>query len=173
LTMVLHDEENQECLAERRMNLLEPVPAMPTLKDMHKIVAKSPRTQARLFLVMEQFVITELLCIQHAYIGTFPIESPEMPGHMIRDCEDHMASSCEPGLADFAESLLSPLEAQGRGFSHAHKKVIGVPRESAAKMKRLFAVGDSELQSLMQQMRDKVIAAISTTQYESSTLPGE
>jgi hypothetical protein len=54
LTMVLYDEENQECLAERKMNLFESVPAMPTLKDMHKIVAKSPRTQARLFLVMEQ-----------------------------------------------------------------------------------------------------------------------
>ena len=124
LTLVLYDEENQECLAERKMNLFESVPAMPTLQDMHKIVAKSPRTQARLFLIMEQFVITESLCIQNAFIGTAAINSPEMPGSMIRACEDHMASSGEPGLADFAETLLSPLEAQGRGFSHAQKKSV-------------------------------------------------
>ena len=40
-------------------------------------------------------------------------------------------------------------------------------------MKRLFLGNDTELQSLMEQMRQKVIAAIPTIQYECSTLPGQ
>ena len=37
----------------------------------------------------------------------------------------------EIGITYFAQSALKPVEAQGRGFTHSHEKVIYFPRPSA------------------------------------------
>ena len=59
--------------------------------------------------------------------------------------EDDYASNGEPGLANFATALLSPLEAQGRGFSHGHTKVMGVPRTAEGKLRHMFEQEDEAL----------------------------
>ena len=91
---------------------------------MHRIVAQSPTTQARLFLLMEEIILTEVLGVEEAFIGRYRIDDPQMPRRLNLAKEDHLASNSANCLADFVEALLMPLEAQGRGFAHGHKKVI-------------------------------------------------
>ena len=87
--------------------------------------------------------------------------------------EDDLASTGEPGLANFAASLLQPLESQARGFTHGHKKVISVPRARAAHMREIFKKGDAELKAFMASLRNAVILAASSIQYDSACLPAE
>ena len=55
------------------------------------------------------------------------------------------------GIAHFPRAAMKLLEAQGRGFTHGHEKIISVPRNRAARMKQLFTQagatehGDDEL----------------------------
>ena len=82
--------------------------------------------------------MTELLCIQRAFIGSVELSDmndsglPDVHSH-----EDDYASNGEPGFANFATSVLSRLEAQGRGFSHGHMKTMGVPRTAEAKLRQM------------------------------------
>ena len=68
--------------------------------------------------------------------------------------EDDYASNGETGLANFAAALLAPEEAQGRGFAHTHKKVMGVPRTSEDKLRQLFAKeGAAVLEGLLRELQ--------------------
>ena len=67
ITVMLYDGgrsdaalEHARCLGRRSVNLIENTPEMPTLRDMHRIVAAHPTIQARLFLLVEGVLITEL-----------------------------------------------------------------------------------------------------------------
>jgi len=108
-----------EPLCKREVNLLQSVPCMPTLQAMHRALAKHPMLQVRLFLLMDELVHSELLCMK-AFIGQ------KKYGH--RDAEptreDDFASNGQIGIAEIPRSALKPLEAQGRGFTHGHEKVI-------------------------------------------------
>jgi len=84
--------------------------------------------------------------------------------------EDDIASSGEPGLANFATSMIEPLEAQGRGFAHGHKKVTGLPSVSVRKLKEMFAKSDDALTEFLDEMREQIIRAASSIQYDSATL---
>jgi len=141
---------------------------------MHQLVANYPTIQARLFLLMEQLTITELLGGFRASIGCEQLESLDpWPSGIVYKCEDDYISDGSPGLAHFMTSLLEPLEAQGRGFVHGHKKVTGVPRLSAANIKRMFTQEDKDVSSFMTRMRLAVLEAASTMQYESAVLPAK
>ena len=108
---------------------------MPALKTMHQLVAKHPSIQATLFLIFEQLVVSELLCIDVAYIGKVALGKLEpRPSPSLK--EDDYASDGWPGVANFATAMLEPLESQGRGFTHGHKKVLGAPRSGAGSLKR-------------------------------------
>lgn len=85
--------------------------------------------------------------------------------------EDDIASSGEPGLANFATSMIEPLEAQGRGFAHGHKKVTGLPSVSVRKLKEMFAKSEDALSEFLDDMREQVLRAASSIQYDSATLP--
>lgn len=61
--------------------------------------------------------------------------------------EDCLASNGSVGVAVFVESILTPLEAQGRGLAHGRKKVNSVPNHSAAKLKYLCRKGTAALQA--------------------------
>ena len=120
---------------------------------MHRALAKHPMLQVRLFLLMDELVHTELLCM-NAFIGV------RKYGH--RDAEpareDDFASTGQIGIAEIPRSALKPLEAQGRGFTHGHEKIISVPRTRAAQLKQLFAAtatehGEDELSRWCQQTR--------------------
>ena len=87
--------------------------------------------------------------------------------------EDDYVSNGMPGLANFTTSLLEPLEAQGRGFSHGHKKVTGVPNCKAARIKDLLQKTDEDLSLFLDHMRTAVLEAASTIQYDAATLPAK
>ena len=161
-----------EPLRKRKVNLLQSVPCMPTLQAMHRALAKHPMLQARLFLLMDDLVHSELLCMK-AFIGR--------KKYGYRDAEptreDDFASNGQIGIAEIPRSALKPLEAQGRGFTHGHEKVISVPRTRAARLKQLFAgntteEGENELTKWCQKAREAVLQAACTLQYDSAELTG-
>ena len=156
------------------MKLFENTPGMPTLRDMHRVVAAHPTIQARLFLLLETVLLTELLGVQDAFIGKrgFRGSMNSKPPHCA-SFEDDYASNGEPGLANFATCLLSPLEAQGRGFSHAHTKVMGVPRMAEGKVRHMFEQEDDMLRELLQRAREELLLCTATIMYDSAALPGE
>ena len=57
-----------EPLGKREVNLLHSVPCMPTLQAMHRALAKHPMLQVQLFLLMDDLVHSELLCMK-SFIG--------------------------------------------------------------------------------------------------------
>ena len=91
----------------------------------------------------------------------------------MREYEDDFASIGEPGLANFAAALLEPLESQARGFTHGHKKVIGVPRASEEKLRKLFEQSDDALQETLKSLRDQVVECAATIMYDCAAKPGE
>ena len=123
-----------EPLGKREVHLLDNEPHMPTLQAMHRALAKHPMLQVELFLLLDELVHAELCCME-AFIGMrkYGIRNAEQP---VR--EDDFASSIQIGIAQFPRSALKPLEAQGRGFTHGHEKIISVPRTRAARLKQLF-----------------------------------
>merc|ERR1711965_28862 len=117
---------------------------------------------------MERLVITELLCIEGAFIGKYQLGSLEqLPSRY--EVEDEYASNGEPGLANFATSMIEPLEAQGRGFAHGHKKITGVPSQSVKKLRNMFLKKDDALKQFLNDLRDNVLHAASSIQYDSAT----
>ena len=154
------------------VNLFEESPNMPTLQRMHQIVARHPVIQARLFMLMERLTHHELLCGHRVVLGSVGLESPDPKCSMFQ-LEDDYASDGQPGLANFMTSLIAPLEAQGRGFEHAHKKVTGVPSTKIAELEKLFQESDDTLKDWMVSMRDAVLKAADTIQYESAIRPAQ
>ena len=146
---------------------------MPRLQKMHQRTAASPRSTAKLFLLMEKLVIGELLCIASAYIGSHQMVVNEFRPACIAAWEDDLASSGEPGLANFAAAMQEPLESQARGFAHGHKKVIAVPRARAAHMRSIFTKRDGDLAAFMAHLRESVLKAASTIQYDAACLPAQ
>ena len=181
LTVLLYDcgrttdaaNASDEVIGETTLNLFEDCPTMPTLQRMHQIVAQHPTIQARLFLLLEQLTVTELLCGNYISIGTTVLDSLDKPPSTVYDYEDCYASNGNPGIAHFMTCMLEPLEAQGRGFEHGHKKVTGIPTTRVAALKRMFSKGDDELKQCMQAIRTGVLQAASTLQYDSATLPAK
>ena len=127
LSMILADGDGNPVVesieAPWPANLSKQRPDMCTLQEMHRLVAKSPRMQAKFWLLMDGLVDRYLLGISQSFVGTHSTCSVHF-----RSFEDDFCSSGEPGLAGFAEDELAPLEAQARGFAHAHRKIYGVPR---------------------------------------------
>ena len=96
---------------------------MPTLQQMHKNTAASPRSTARLFLLMEELTYKHLYRVDHAHLGNFHLSSAAS----YQDREDDLASNGFCGLAAFAGALFKVIESQLRGFAHGHGKVHSVP----------------------------------------------
>lgn len=149
-------------LSERPMRLSEEEPEMPSLRDMHMLGAASPCAQARFFLLMTELVEIHLLGLE---------ETRRVRGRSALPREDAFASSGQPGLAGFPGASLMPLEAQGRGFVHGHRKVHAVPSWSAARLRRLLEGTDSEAVAAFDTFQEALVRAASTVQYDSATLP--
>ncbi len=96
---------------------------MPTLQQMHKNTAASPRSTAKFFLLMEELSYRHLYRVDRAHIGNFHLSS--VAGYM--DREDDLCSNGLCGLAAFAAALFKVIEAQLRGFAHGHGKVHSFP----------------------------------------------
>ena len=96
---------------------------MPTLQSMHQKTAASPRSTAKLFLVLEELSYRHLYQVDRAWLGNFKLQS--VCGFDTR--EDDFASNGMRGLADFVTALLKVIESQARGFAHGHGKVHSIP----------------------------------------------
>ena len=168
LVVSIYNGSTQETLVQRSINLLEDEPAMPSQLALHRIAASSPRTQAVYFLLMEELVYRFLLGCNMVFIGHWQMcRRGQAPG-----VEDDLASSGDPNLAGgFTLSSLEPLESQGRGFAHGHRKLYSIPNLSAPVVQRLLHGTDQEATEFMQEFRHQLIEAASTIQYESATLP--
>merc|ERR1712185_550031 len=129
--------------------------------------------QVELFLLLDDLVHTELCCMD-TFIGVrrYGLQDKQ-PAR-----EDDFASNIQIGIAQFPRSALKPLEAQGRGFTHGHEKIISVPRMRAAKLKELFTENRTakqpadELDKWCMKAREAVLQAASTLQYDSSVYAG-
>ena len=96
---------------------------MPTLQQMHKNTAASPRSTAKLFLLLEELSYKHLYRVDRAKFGNFCIRP--VTGSFER--EDDYASNGLRGLADFVTALLKCIESQARGFAHGHGKCHSIP----------------------------------------------
>jgi hypothetical protein len=90
---------------------------------MHQLTAASPRSTAKLFLLMEELSYRHLYRVDRAWLGNFKISSPTS----FDSREDDFASNGLRGLADFVTALFKCIEAQMRGFAHGHGKVHSIP----------------------------------------------
>ena len=89
---------------------------MPPLKEMHKLVARSPRAQAKFYLLMDDIVERHLYGSHQSYVGKHCLAKS------IHDSlqDDDLPSSGDPGLFGFAIADLGPGESQQRGAHHRH-----------------------------------------------------
>ena len=160
---------------------------MPTLQQMHKNTAASPRATAKFFLLMEELSYRHLYRVDVGHLGKFKLTSAM--GYL--DREDDFASNGFCGLASFAAALFKCLESQARGFAHGHGKIHSVPNGTKGlydslenvvrEINRLKEVSGDEqpadeeitriIAAEMQSYNERLIASASTRQYESATLP--
>ena len=167
-------------------NLAEQNPTMCSLQEMHRRVAKCPRTQAKFWLLFDDLVDRYLLGIGYSHIGAH--RSPQVIRNLLYATDDDYCSSGEPGLAGFAINEEEPCEAQARGFTHGHRKVYGIPEPMGPEMLRQFqavsaAKPDQETRSsdsataalalteFLNQVGKALVSCASTLQYEAATLP--
>ena len=158
-------------VAHRTCNILDEDPDMPTLKEMHKLVAQSPRAQTQFFLLMDDIVDHHILGFQGTYIGSHHLD------RLIdfRLIEDNVPSTCVPGVAGLAESENEPFESQKRGFQHGHRKTTSIPKSKASDVIRMLQTetDSATLKSMIAHLKRALIACGETLQYEASTLPAE
>ena len=95
---------------------------MPTLQKMHQMTSESPRSTAKVFLLMEELSYRHLYRVDQAWLGNFRLKSP---GGLWK--EDDFASNGLRGFADFVTAFFKCIEAQARGFAHGHGKVHSIP----------------------------------------------
>ena len=81
---------------------------MPTLQQMHRNTAASPRSTAKLFFLMEELSYRHLYRVDRAWLGNFKLASAI--GYL--DREDDFASNGLRGLADFVTALFKCIESQ-------------------------------------------------------------
>ena len=70
---------------------------MPTLQEMHRRTAASPRSTAKLFLLLEELYYRHLYRVDHAQLGNFKIRSAS--GALLK--EDDFAVEISRGSAGF------------------------------------------------------------------------
>ncbi len=161
--------------------------AMPTLREMHKSTAASPRSTAKLFLLLEELSYRHLYRVDRAWLGNFRI----VPAGGWLNREDDYASSGLRGLADFVKALLKCIEAQARGFAHGHGKIHSVPDgiqgligSLESVVREIKALEDANggahpageavealFSTATSSYNGRLLASASTRQYESATLP--
>ena len=168
--LLVQGDHAAQPVADRSFNILDEDPNMPTLKEMHKLVAQSPRAQTKFFLLMDDIVDLHILGFQGTYIGSHVL------GRLTdtRRIEDNMPSTCIPGVAGLAESENEPFESQMRGFQHGHRKSTSIPKQKASDVVHMLQATDStHLRNMIADFKKALIACAETLQYEASTLPAQ
>ena len=131
---------------------------MPSLRRMHEIVAADPRSQAKFFLLMSELHYRHLVGIERLHIGRLTLARPRRPMH------DEVASSLQPCITPGTTDIQAPLEAQGRGFTHAHGKGHSILGPSMRWLRRSV---DTGLTAAVTRMREQLLATAVTVQYDA------
>ena len=112
-------------------------PSMPSLREMHRLVAQNPRMQSKYFLFMLETHVQHVLGFNEAFWGKKRL----VVGHKFHQ-EDGYATSLRPSLLPFPTACLGPGESQERGFEHAHLKIHGLHRSDLNTLKSLLQCDD-------------------------------
>jgi hypothetical protein len=112
-------DAQEEVIGDIRFNLADDAPAMPTLQQMHRLIAQSPRAQAKFFLLMDDIADIYLMGMDQSFIGRHQVQ--QSFHHSSR--EDTFASTAIPSLGGYGIAELEPFESQERGFEHGHRKI--------------------------------------------------
>ena len=148
-------------------HLTDDAPNMPSLQQMHQLIAQSPRAQAKFFLLLDDIADIYFMGMDYSFIGRHHVQ--QSFHHRYR--EDQLASSAIPSLGGYGVSELEPFESQERGFAHGHRKKYAIPKSSEREIIEKFkSHNQTELHNLFRDLKDALIRCAETLQYEASTL---
>ena len=148
--------------------LTDDAPNMPSLQQMHQMIAQSPRAQAKFFLLMDDIVDIYFMGMDDSFIGRHHVQ--QSFHHKLR--EDDLASTAIPSLGGYGVAELEPFESQARGFEHGHRKKYAIPKTRERDVIALFRTQDpTVLHNLLRELKVALIRCAETLQYEASTLP--
>lgn len=105
-------------------HLTDDAPNMPSLQQMHQLIAQSPRAQAKFFLLMDDIADLYFMSMDFSFIGRHHVL--QSFHHYYR--EDQLASTAIPSLGGHGVAELEPFESQERGFEHGHRKKYKIPK---------------------------------------------
>jgi len=164
------NDPGQPAVQDIVCRLTDDDPNMPSLQQMHQMIAQSPRAQAKFFLLMDDIVDISLMGMDQSYIGRHQVQQ----SFHHKDREDNLASTGIPSLGGYGVAELEPFESQGRGFEHGHRKKYAIPKMREREFVGLFRNQDpTVLHNLLQELNTALLRCAETLQYEASTLPAK
>ena len=104
--------------------LTDDAPNMPSLQQMHQLIAQSPRAHAKFFLLMDDIADVYFMGMDYSFIGRHHVAQSFHHKHR----EDQLASTGIPGLGGYGVEELEPFESQARGFQQGHRKKYAIPK---------------------------------------------
>jgi hypothetical protein len=111
---------------EIKCTLTDDAPDLPSLQQMHQLIAESPRAQAKFFLLMDDIADVYFMGMDYSFVGRHHVQ--QSFHHKFR--EDTLASTAIPSLGGYGVAELEPFESQQRGFEHGHRKKYSIPKVS-------------------------------------------
>ena len=151
-------------------SLTDDAPNMPSLQQMHQLIAQSPRAQAKFFLLMDDIADIYFMGMDSSFIGRHHVQETFHHRHR----EDQLASTAIPSLGGYGVAELEPFESQERGFQHGHRKKYAIPKSKEGEIIEQFKNPDqSGLYKLLEECKAALISCAETLQYEASTLPAQ
>ena len=125
--------------------LTDDAPNMPSLEQMHQLIAQSPLAQAKFFLLMDDIVDRKFMGMDYSLIGRH--QAAQSFHHKHR--EDQLASTAIPSLGGYGVAGLEPFESQERGFTHGHWKKYAIPKTNEREIVEKFrSHNETELHNL-------------------------
>ena len=119
-------------------SLTDDAPNMPSLQQMHQLIAQSPRAQAKFFLLMDDIADIYFMGMDSSFIGRHHVQKTFHHRHI----EDQLASTAIPSLGGYGVAELEPFESQERGFQHGHRKKYAIPKSQEAEIIEQFKKPD-------------------------------
>jgi len=145
------------------VDLLRDDPAVPSVVELHRILARNPVAGARYFLLMQELSFRHGMGFDRLWFGRQNVAK-----HRVGDREDGYACSTQPCIGGPLKGGLAPNEAQGRGFAHSHGKGHGVANLSVERMRTLLAGSDEEVDAAVRAYQKGFLAEASTVQYDDA-----
>ena len=147
-------------------NITRAQPSMPSLEQMHQIVAADPRAQAKFGILMTELHYRYIIGVERLHIGRTTLARPHLPVH------DEVAASLQPCIAPGTVDVQAPFEAQGRGFFHGHGKGHSIIGPTIKWLRKAMATGLAGLADAARRLRERVLSMATTVQYEAANEPG-